>query len=191
MTDLLDSLDGLLAAGNAEALHQLAGRVPAELAIVEVGAFRGASTTALALGAKAGHGARVWSIDPWDLPGNAPGRRGQYVDPATRAAYEAQLRRHRVRSWVTTIQAFSNDAAADWSGPAIGLLFIDGDHTYDGVRTDIDAWTRHLAPGAVLAFDDYDTPKNPGVRQAVDEHAAAGPWTFTLHGTSLAVLEPA
>lgn len=188
-----DDLDGLLAPGNAQALYELAATVPADLAIVEIGAFRGASTVALALGAKSGHGARVWSIDPWDLPGNAPGRNGQYVAGETRERYDAQLRRHKVRSHVTTIQAFSNDAAADWAGSKIGLLFVDGDHSYEGVRTDIDAWAPHLAHRHKIAFDDYGTPKNLGVKQAVDELNGRGypdAYEIAFYGTSLAVAFP-
>jgi hypothetical protein len=35
-------------------------------------------------------------------------------------------------------------------------LFIDGDHRYEAVRADFAAWQPHLAPGAIVAFDDSD-----------------------------------
>lgn len=184
-----ETLDGLLADGNAEALYGLAKATPAATAIVEVGAFRGASTVCLAKGAKAGKGAKVWSVDPWDLPGNPYGKHG-YSAPETRERYDAQLRRFGVRSHVTTIQAFSNDAASEWTGPRIGLLFVDGDHTYRGVRTDIEAWSEHLAADHVIAFDDYGTKKNPGVAQAVNELVSAGGYTLEVFGSSLAVVLP-
>lgn len=187
---ILPKLDGLLAEGNADALAALAARVQPHLAILEIGAFRGASTVALSLGAKSGLGAKVYSVDPWDLPGNPYGKHG-YSAPETRLRYDAQLRRHRVRTWVTTIQAFSTDAAADWSGPEIGLLVIDGDHTERGVRDDVSAWAPHLATMAVMAFDDYGTKPNPGVAVVVDELAESGLWRFRLEGSTLAVLEPA
>lgn len=183
------ALDGLLADGNAEALYELASSTESSSAIVEIGAFRGASTVCLARGAKAGHKAKVWSIDPWNLPGNPYGRHG-YSAPETMERYEAQLRKFGVRSHVTTIQAFSNDAAVDWAGPTIGLLFIDGDHTYRGVRTDIEAWSPHLGTVHVIAFDDYGTKKNPGVAQAVGELVATGNYTMEVHGSSLAVATP-
>lgn len=41
--------------------------------------------------------------------------------------------------------------------PAIlfDLIFIDGDHSYEGCAGDINAWLPHLKPGGVLAIHDY------------------------------------
>ena len=36
----------------------------------------------------------------------------------------------------------------------MGLLFIDGDHTEEGVTRDYDCWRPHLRADAVIAFDD-------------------------------------
>ena len=33
-------------------------------------------------------------------------------------------------------------------------LWIDGDHRYEGVRSDVDCWLPHLVPNATIAFDD-------------------------------------
>jgi hypothetical protein len=43
---------------------------------------------------------------------------------------------------------------------------LDGDHGYEAVRADIDAWLPKMKPGAVLSGDDYLWP---GVKQAVHE----------------------
>jgi hypothetical protein len=179
----LEDLSGLLAPGIGDALSDLASRVPADQAIVEVGSFRGKSTAYLAAGAKAGHGAPVHAVDPWDLPGNPYGKHG-YSAPDVREDFESQLRAVRLWSRVTPHRAFSVDAAADWDGPPIGLLFIDGDHSEAAVRADVEAWTPHLAAEHVVAFDDYDTPRNPGV--AVVVHSL--PYTVEIVADHLAVL---
>ncbi len=46
------------------------------------------------------------------------------------------------------------------------IVYIDGDHTYDAVRNDLDAWSSKVRPGGILCGDDY---KWLGVRQAVLE----------------------
>lgn len=83
--------------------------------------------------------------------------------------FVAQLVSLDLAAFVTPIRAFSVDAAAKWDGPEIGLLFIDGSHTYEDVKADYQAWLPHLAPGAVVALDDYGTKPNPGVTRFVQE----------------------
>ena len=34
----------------------------------------------------------------------------------------------------------------------IDLIFIDGDHTYEGVKTDFESWFPHLRKGAIILF---------------------------------------
>lgn len=166
-TSTLSGLSGLITDELGEALHELAGEVPPEQAIVEIGSFKGKSTCYLAAGAKAGEGAHVWAVDPWDTPGNVTGRFG-FAEPSTREAFEAQVRAERLWTRVTPIQGFSVDIAVAWDGPEVGLLYIDGDHSEAAVRGDWEAWRPHLAAGATVAFDDLDTPKNPGVRRALE-----------------------
>jgi len=176
---VLAALEGLIPNGMGERLAALAATVPSHLAIVEVGSYRGKSTAYLASGAKAGLGAHVYALDAWDLPGNTTGRYG-YADDKTRKLFHAQLDRAGVASQVTPIRAFSVDAAAKWKLP-IGLLYIDASHLYHHVRQDHERWSKYVAPGGILAFDDYRTKNNPGVTKFVDELRAAHPswrWEF-------------
>lgn len=46
------------------------------------------------------------------------------------------------------------------------LLYIDGDHSYEGVTKDITAWASKVARGGIIAFHDYENP-NYGVKEAV------------------------
>ena len=52
--------------------------------------------------------------------------------------------------------------------PKIYVLFIDGDHSYEGCKTDIDSWYPHMAENGVMLFHDCDE-SSPGVMQAVAE----------------------
>lgn len=163
----LTHLEGLIPPEVGEALRGFAAAVPAKYAIVEIGSFKGKSTCYLAAGAQAGAGAHVWAIDPWDTAGNETGRFG-YANAATREAFHCQVKEAGLDARITAVQGFSIAVARGWAGPAIGLLYIDGDHEEAGVYGDYIAWERHLAPGAIVVFDDLDTPRNPGVRAAIE-----------------------
>jgi hypothetical protein len=71
----------------------------------------------------------------------------------------------------------SSPAAAE-QVPDVDMVFLDGNHEYEGVVADIEAWlpkTRKL-----LCGHDYNHPDYPGVAEAVDEifagrMALAGP----------------
>lgn len=163
----LASLSGLVSPEVGEALARHASLVPEDEAIVEVGSFKGKSTCYLAAGSKAGLGAKVFAVDPWDSPGNVTGRFG-FAEPSTRETFDEQIRSMRFVSRVTARQGFSVDVAKEWGGPWIGLLFIDGDHSEQAVRADFQAWKPNLRDGTTVVFDDYLSPRNPGVKAAVD-----------------------
>lgn len=186
MMTTLEDLRGLITADVGNALSWLATRVPADQAIVELGSFKGMSTAYLATGAKEGAGAQVFAVDPWDSPGNVYGKHG-YSAPIVFDEFESQLRALKLWSRVTPLKAFSVDAAAAWAGPPVGLLFVDADHAEASVRADVAAWRPHLALGHVIAFDDLDTPRNPGVRVVVEELVAEG-YSLEVMADRLAVL---
>lgn len=50
----------------------------------------------------------------------------------------------------------------------VSLLFIDGDHSYQGCKTDIDCWYPHMKEHGIMFFHDHDE-SSPGVLQAVSE----------------------
>lgn len=174
----LASVPGLISEEVGLCLSMLATAVPFGQAIVEIGAYKGKSTCYLASGAQEGSRGRVYSVDPWDSPGNVGGRHG-YDREEVRQAWRANVDALGYADKVTQIQAFSLDAAKDWTNEPIGLLYIDGSHLYADVKADYEAWAPHLAPNGVVAFDDYRTRRNPGVTQFVDElRTQGGQWDF-------------
>ena len=63
---------------------------------------------------------------------------------------------------------YSEKAAALFPKRSIDMVFIDGDHTREGVEKDIRAWSPILKVGRMLLFNDYQQASWPGVVQAVD-----------------------
>lgn len=69
----------------------------------------------------------------------------------------------------------SKDLALHWSIP-IDLLFVDGDHSYEGAHSDLLLWSGYVKPSGVIAVHDCAcaTNKNPHplhfeVQRAVDD----------------------
>jgi predicted O-methyltransferase YrrM len=192
----LDTIKGATPRWLCETLYDLAATVPADQAIVEIGVFHGRSACYLGAGARSGHGAHVWAIDPWDLPGERKtymesvhglAHREGFTDPETRKAAEANIARFGLTDQVTPWRAFSVQAAAEWDGPPVGLLYVDGDHHAEAVRGDFEAWRPHLAPGALVAFDDHEPPFFE-VIETVAALAAEGRITAPdVHGGRLAL----
>lgn len=58
---------------------------------------------------------------------------------------------------VSLINMSSEMIVPKWNEP-VGLLWIDGDHSYEGVKRDFECWLPHVAEGACIAFDDASDP---------------------------------
>lgn len=55
---------------------------------------------------------------------------------------------------------------------SIALLHIDGNHDETAVAEDFGLWSRRLAPGAWIIFDDYNWPHGDGPRKVADRALA-------------------
>lgn len=163
----LEALDGLVTAEIGRVLLGLARQVPANQAIVEIGSYHGKSSCYLGEGSRCGLGAHVTCVDPWDLPGNPDTSQYPVDSPDARVQFAAQVASMGLQDRITAIQAFSADIASMWTGP-IGLLFIDGDHSYRAVLADFRGWSGWVVKGGVVVFDDFDPDRdNKPVTRAV------------------------
>jgi hypothetical protein len=72
------------------------------------------------------------------------------------------------------VRALSAVTARRIANHNLDFVFLDADHTYEGVRDDIEAWLPKLKPGGWLCGHDFEFPGRPrwGVRKAVEEIAA-------------------
>ena len=183
------SVPGWLTTADARLLYAFAHHGPGEGAIVEIGSAWGRSTVALASGSKRAGREPVYAIDPhtgddWWLRGiaGAPGALGTR-DEATAScpgyssldSFRETLRRYDVEDHVVTVVSTSNDAAEQLETGPIRLLFVDGLHTYEGVRDDIRNWVPRVVHGGIVVFDDYYNPlPGVGAKQAIDELLTTG-----------------
>jgi predicted O-methyltransferase YrrM len=169
-----DSVAGWLTGPDARLLYALAQRGPGKGAIVEIGSAWGKSTIMLAKGSKSGRREKVYAIDPhtgdpWYL------REQALTRFSSLETFTGNLRRHHVDDWVIPVVSTSLDAGETLETGPVRLLYVDGLHTYDGVRSDIQVWLPRVTSGGIVVFDDYFNGKpGVGVRQAVDELLASG-----------------
>ena len=57
----------------------------------------------------------------------------------------------------------------------VNLIVIDGDHSYEGVKSDFDTYFPLLQPGGYVIFDDYNAKEWPGVQQFIDHDLQQAP----------------
>lgn len=138
-------------------LYKLASALPAQATIVEIGSYLGASTCFLAAGIRA-TGGHVYAVDSWTNIGMTEGARNTYPEFSSNIA--------PLRQWIVPCQGLSKDIAVNFDKP-IDLLFIDGGHSYQAVREDLEAWLPKVKDGGIVASHDYRW--TAGVRQAVRE----------------------
>jgi hypothetical protein len=158
--------EGDMTLAEAKFLYELA-REATGGCIVEIGTFRGKSTVACALGARAGGGVRVYAVDPFEpFVGACGGRFG----PADRPHLLRNLLLAGVADNVWLLHADSALVTAAWRAP-VALLWVDGDHAYEAVRRDVELWLPFVTPGGTVALHDSTDPKL-GVRRVVEELVA-------------------
>jgi predicted O-methyltransferase YrrM len=132
--------------------------------VAEIGRFKGGSTFIFASALP--DGVELWSYDfhvalrP-DMP-------GAQLDAELRSALE----RYELDGKVHLLVADSR--TADPPPEPLELLFIDGDHSYEGAKADFERWSAFVAPGGhVLFHDAVDTGGYgnvyPGVARVVGE----------------------
>ena len=67
--------------------------------------------------------------------------------------FRAVIKKAGLDEVVVPMVTRSSVAARDWATP-LGLIFIDGGHSYETVMTDYECWHPHLLPGGLLVFHD-------------------------------------
>lgn len=163
---LLEGVEGWLDLPEAYLLRDLAKAVDND--VVEIGCFRGRSTIALCCGV-VGSGRLVHSVDPHRA---ATGVYGGKFGPEDREAYYRNLLGSGMAQSAALINLTSAQAASAWNSP-IGLLFLDGDHSYKATRLDVAIWGAHVVASGFVVFDDASDPTG-GPGRTIQELIADG-----------------
>ena len=162
---------GWLSRDSAWLLYKLARWGPGRGVVLEIGSAWGRSTIVFAAASKRAGRDKVVAVDPHtgDIALVKDGEEpfNSYQE------FSTNINRFHMADWVQPIVLKSDDAAKQWDGRPIRLLYIDGWHTYEAVKADIDNWLPYVVSGGVILFDDYNEKKYPEVKRCIDDQMTA------------------
>jgi len=143
----------------------------------------------------------LFMVDSWKHHAQQTISYVETLDPSALKTIEEQVDRKRQATVVAEMfpgRAFivhedSVHAAARFKNASFDLVFIDGDHSFEGVLADVSAWRMKVARSGWIGGHDYENP-NPdqdmsGVKSAVDAYFGARKvetgkdWTWFLRRT--------
>lgn len=112
---------------------------------------------------------KLYSVDAWKkLPQLGDGGHEQEWHDRNYENAVKLLSPFKARSII--LRGLSSEMVTNVPDNSIGLLYLDGDHSYEGVITDLRLWYPKVVSGGVIAGHDY-LMKHYGVHQAVHEFA--------------------
>jgi len=129
--------------------------------IAEIGSFVGASSCGFGAALKQSGAGSMCCIDTWNNDAMSEGNYDTWV--------EFQKNTMPFKKYMVPIRSFSRDVVDEVRklSPSLDVLFIDGDHSYSGVKADWDAYKSFLKPGSIVIFHDYGWAE--GVRRVIYE----------------------
>ena len=125
--------------------------------VVEIGSYLGASSCFLAAGLRS-KGGMLHCVDTWTNIGMTEGKRDTYDEFITNTrSFSESIAIHR---------GLSKGIARSFQS-SVDLLFVDGDHNYEAVSSDLQSWLPKLQEFSWIIMHDYKW--EPGVKKAVEE----------------------
>lgn len=158
--------------------------MPHDSVCAEIGVWKGDGSEAILRHASP---RRLFLVDPWEHLGHlGRARAGKASEEAMDEIYGSVAARFAgeiATGRVELIRARSEQAWPRFSPGELDWVWLDGDHSYEAVRSDLDALSRIVRPGGFIIGDDYMYGWwGDGVIRAVDEFAAEGRGSLEVTG---------
>lgn len=126
---------------------------------VEIGSYLGASSCFIAAGIKkTKRKAKFYCVDTWENDAMTEGKRETFQ------VFVENTQKYQ--DIIIPLRGISVEVAKTFKD-IIDFLFIDGDHSYEGVKADVDAWFPKLSENVIVIFHDYGWAE--GVQRVVNE----------------------
>jgi len=129
--------------------------------ILEIGSYVGASAACFGAAVKDSGKCKIYCIDTWNNDAMTEGKKETY-----------QLFMENIKPFqkdIVPVRGFSTEVIEQISGSTdhLDLLFIDGDHSYEGVKADWESYKSFLRKGSIVVFHDFGWAE--GVKRVIME----------------------
>lgn len=134
---------------------------PTRLFILEIGSYIGASACCFGAAVKKSNSGKIFCIDTWTNDSMSEGNWDTYAEFIKNTAPFAKF--------IVPIRGLSTDVVEQVALQIknLDLLFIDGDHSYEGVKADWEAYKHFLKSGSIVIFHDWGWAE--GVKRVIEE----------------------
>lgn len=126
---------------------------------VEIGSYLGSSSCFIAEGIRqSGKKSLLYCIDTWQNDAMSEGNRDTF------GTFLSNTQKYQ--NIISPLRGWSYDIAKGFD-KKVDFIFIDGDHSYEGVKKDVDIWLPKLNPNALIVL--HDIGWADGVQRVVRE----------------------
>ena len=175
----VNGVKGYLIEGDVKYLWDLAQTLPKNGSYLEIGSWMGLSSILVAnsLLANLNFGAKIYCVDTW---------RGSEEHQDMKVIQEDKLfetflsniEEAGVSGLITPVREKSVDAARKFAPSSLDILFIDGDHSFEGCYADLIAWTPKVKPGGRILG--HDAAESCGAYEAVSRFCRENNFEFKV-----------
>ncbi|KKO20370.1 MAG: class I SAM-dependent methyltransferase [Candidatus Brocadia sp.] len=138
-------------------LYKLVLSLPNKAIVVEIGSYLGASTVFLASAIKDRDG-HIYCVDTWSNEAMSEGKRDTFDEFLKNTG--------SMKDFITPLKGYSVEVAKTFN-KGIDLLFIDGDHSYEATKSDVENWVPKVKDCGIIIFHDIGWAE--GVKRVVNE----------------------
>jgi len=133
--------------------------------VMEIGSYVGASACCFGAAMKSrANGGQIYCVDTWNNDAMTEGNRDTWQ--------EFQNNTANYKEYIVPIRGSSTDVIFEVAAyvKSLDLLFVDGDHSYEGVKADWDAYKGFLKTGSIIVFHDWGWAE--GVKRVILEEVS-------------------
>jgi len=137
-------------------LHYLSKSLTEKAIFIEIGSYLGASSVFIASGLN--ESSNLFCVDTWENDAMSEGKRDTF----------SQFKHNTIKysTKIRPIRKTSVDAAKSFDFP-VDAVFFDGDHSYEGIKADIDAWFPKIKKNGLVIL--HDSGWAQGVQRVIEE----------------------
>lgn len=146
-------------------LYEIATTCPKKANVVEIGSYLGASTSYIAAGL-CNKNASIYCIDTWKNETMPDGKRDTYEEFLENLS--------KTKTQVITIRKKASQVLKNELPPSIDFAFIDGDHSFPSVSSDVQLVESLMKKNSVIAF--HDAIYFKGVSLVIGTVLTSGNW---------------